>query len=120
MDREANSKRITQHHRLHSSQKEFAEPSLSRLVEIRDSIGKVFIPGRLPKSHMITEKAYRPYFYRTKLAEKKAFLTKGMWEVKRDFMAGPFVNYIVEDENRWLVLEEFCFCSLGVQTRLYV
>lgn len=99
--------------------KEFAEPSLSRLVEIRDSIGKVFIPGRLPKSHMITEKAYRPYFYRTKLAEKKAFLTKGMWEVKRDFMAGPFVNYIVEDENRWLVLEGFAFAP-SVSKRDYM
>ena len=36
--------------------------------------------GRLPKSHMITEKAYLPYFFKTTLAGKKAYLTKGMWK----------------------------------------
>ena len=37
-----------------------------RIPEIRDSIGKTHIPGRLKGSYMITEKAYRPYFYKTK------------------------------------------------------
>ena len=36
------------------------------------------------------------YFYKTTLAGRKAYLTKDVG-VKRDFMAGPFVNYIVED-----------------------
>ena len=36
----------------------FASPSLEQLIGIRDSIGKTYIPGRLPKTHMITEKAY--------------------------------------------------------------
>ena len=99
----------------------FSPPSLKRLVEIRDSIGSVFIPGRLPKSHMITENAYHPYFYRTTVAGKKAYLTKGMWEVKRDFMAGPFVNYIIEEveKNRWLVLEGFAFAP-SVSKRDYM
>ena len=89
----------------------FSTPTLSRVIQIRDSIGQQYIPGRLPKSHMITEKAYLPYFYKTKLDESPAYMTKGMWEVKRDFMAGPFVQYIVADPNKkdWLVVEGFAF-----------
>ena len=60
---------------------------------------------------MITEKAYRPYFYKTQILNRKTYLTKGMWEVKNDFMAGPFVNYMIYDsiKKNWLVLEGFCF-----------
>jgi hypothetical protein len=81
------------------------------IIKIRDSIGKTYIPGRLKGSYMITEKAYRPYYYKTTLENKKAFLTKGTWEVANDYMAGPFVNYIIEDKikKRLLVIEGFAF-----------
>lgn len=83
----------------------------TRIIQIRDSMGKIYLPGRLPNSHMISEKAYRPYFYKTTISKRKAFLTKGMWEVKNDFMAGPFVNYMILDsiKKKWLVIEGFCF-----------
>ncbi|MGB1449239.1 MAG: DUF4837 family protein [Flavobacteriaceae bacterium] len=102
-------------------EKTFAQPSLKRFIAIRDSIGKAHIPGRLPKSHMITEAAYRPYFYKTKLAGQTAYLTKGMWEVKKDFMAGPFVNYILQDSltKEWLVVEGFAFAP-SVSKRDYM
>ena len=82
-----------------------------KIIEIRDSIGKVYVPGRLKGSFMITEKAYRPYFYKTKLDNKFSYLTKGTWEVENDFMAGPFVNYMIKDtvNKRWMVLEGFSF-----------
>jgi len=82
-----------------------------RIPEIRDSIGKIYIPGRLPKSYMITEKAYRPYYYRTKLNGLETILTKGTWEVENDYMAGPFINYVVKDtqNKRYIVLEGFAF-----------
>ncbi|MDA8924418.1 DUF4837 family protein [Flavobacteriaceae bacterium] len=87
------------------------EFELKTLTSIRDSIGALHVPGRLPNTHMITEKAYRPYFYSTSLAGQKAYLTKGMWEVKKDFMAGPFVNYILKDtlNKRAFVIEGFTF-----------
>ena len=79
------------------------------IIKIRDSIGKIYIPGRLNGSYMITEKAYRPYYYKTSLENKKTLLTKGTWEVANDYMAGPFVNYIIEDKTkkRLLVIEGF-------------
>ena len=82
-----------------------------RILEIRDSIGKTFIPGRLKGSYMITEKAYRPYFYRTRKQGKRTYITKGTWEVANDFMAGPFINYMIRDtlRKRWMVIEGFTF-----------
>jgi len=102
-------------------EKAFTQPSLKRLIAIRDSIGKAHIPGRLANSHMITEAAYRPYFYKTKLAGQTAYLTKGMWEVKKDFMAGPFVNYILQDDitKQWIVIEGFAFAP-SVSKRDYM
>ena len=46
---------------------------------------------------MITERAYLPYYYKTKVNNLDAILTKGTWEVQNDFMAGPYVNYIIKD-----------------------
>ena len=82
-----------------------------RIPEIRDSIGKTYIPGRLKGSYMITEKAYRPYFYRTQKGGRLTYLTKGTWEVANDFMAGPFINYMIKDtlRKRWMVIEGFVF-----------
>lgn len=83
----------------------------TKILNIRDSIGKLYIPGRLRGSYMITERAYQPYFYKVTLDGKKGYLTKGTWEVANDFMAGPFVNYIVRDSltEKWMVIEGFAF-----------
>ena len=66
-----------------------------RIPAIRDSIGKIYVPGRVPGSYMITERAYLPYYYKTRVNNLEAILTKGTWEVQNDFMAGPYVNYII-------------------------
>lgn len=83
----------------------------AKILNIRDSIGKLYIPGRLKGSYMITERAYKPYFYKVVLDGKKGYLTKGTWEVANDFMAGPFVNYMVRDSltEKWMVIEGFAF-----------
>ena len=82
-----------------------------KILNIRDSIGKLYIPGRLPGSYLITERSYKPYFYKTSLNGKEGYLTKGTWEVANDFMAGPFVNYTLYDEKskKWVVVEGFAF-----------
>ena len=43
--------------------------------------------------------------------KNNVFETKGIWEVKNDFMGGPFVNYLLKDEksNQWIVVEGFAF-----------
>ena len=96
-------------------------PKLNDVIRIRDSIGKINIPGRLEGTHMITEKGYRPYFYKLNMGGKIIFETKGMWEVKNDFMGGPFINYILKDKksNEWVIVEGFAFAP-SVSKRDYM
>ncbi len=85
--------------------------TVSNIIRMRDSIGQKYIPGPAEGSYMITEEAYAPYLYETQIDGKFTYLTKGTWEVKGAFMAGPFVNYAIRDEKngRYLVLEGFVF-----------
>ncbi len=96
-------------------------PKLNEVIRIRDSIGKLYIPGRLKGAHMTTERDYVPYFYKLNRDKKIIFQTKGIWEVKNDFMAGPFINFILKDEksNEWVVVEGFVFAP-SVSKRGYM
>ncbi|MEO2127385.1 MAG: DUF4837 family protein [Christiangramia sp.] len=84
---------------------------ISNITRMRDSIGEAEIPGPVEGSYMITEKAYAPYLFETKIDGKFAYETRGTWEVKNAFMAGPFVNYAIKDEknNRYVIVEGFVF-----------
>ena len=82
------------------------------IVSVRNKIGQKYIPGSNPETmHMITEEAYTPFTFNTTIDGKKAYETRGKWEVKNDFMAGPFVNYTVIDKknNRLIVFEGFTY-----------
>lgn len=81
------------------------------IVSVRDTIGKKYIPGSKEGMYMITEEAYTPSTFETKVAGKKAYETRGKWEVKNDFMAGPFLNYTIVDKknNRLIVIEGFTY-----------
>ena len=84
---------------------------VSGIIKMRDSIGKLYIHGKELNTDMITEEAYAPYFSNIVLDYKKAYETKGTWELKNDFMSGPFINYAIvdKDNDRILVLEGFCY-----------
>ena len=94
-----------------------------RIISIRNQIGKQYIPGSDPETmHMITEKAYTPVTIETIIDGKKAYETRGKWEVKNDFMAGPFLNYTVPDpkNNRLIVVEGFTYApSVSKRTFLF-
>lgn len=81
------------------------------IVKMRDSIGETHIQGRLDGSFMITEKAYAPYRFDEIVDNKPTIVTKGLWDVKNDFMSGPFINYAIEDKenNRYVIVEGYVF-----------
>ena len=91
------------------------------IISMRDAIGEKYIPGAKEGMYMITEAAYTPYTIETKIKENKAFETRGKWEVKNDFMAGPFLNYAIVDKknNRLLVVEGFTYAP-SVDKRNFV
>ncbi len=91
------------------------------ISKVRDSIGKIYIPGSREGMYMITEEAYTPYTFDTEIAGRKAYETRGKWEVKNDFMAGPFLNYTIVDKpnNRIIVFEGFTYAP-SINKRAFI
>jgi Domain of unknown function (DUF4837) len=85
--------------------------AVNDIINTRDSIGKRYIHGSDRGTQMVTEEAYSPYFLKTTLAGRKTYETRGTWQMKNDFMSGPFINYTIFDKEnrRILVLEGFCY-----------
>jgi hypothetical protein len=104
---------------------------VNQIVKIRDSIGKAYIRGRQDgeitangekiESYMTTEDDYAPFVIETILDNKPAIETKGIWDLKEDFMGGPFLNYAIEDKinKRWVIIEGFAFAP-SVEKRDYM
>ena len=94
---------------------------INQIIAIRDSIGKSHIEGPTEGSYMATEDAYTPFHGETILDNKPTLETKGMWEVKIAFMAGPYINYAIDDKinKRWIVAEGFAFAP-SVEKRNYM
>ena len=93
----------------------------NNIVAARDTIGKKHIPGQFEGTYMVTEAAYTPFTKQTKLSGKLSYETRGKWEVKGDFMAGPFLNYTIVDKanHRLLVIEGFTYAP-SVKKRDYM
>lgn len=85
-----------------------ADENGENIIETRDAKGH-YIPGAKPEEgmHMITEKANISHRFDTQIAGLKAYETRGTWEMKGDYMAGPFINYTIVDKkhNRLIVIE---------------
>ncbi len=94
---------------------------VTQIIKIRDSIGKKYIGGPVDGSYMITENAYTPFHTETILDNKPTLETKGMWDVKNAVMAGPYINYAIEDKinNRWIIAEGFAYAP-SVEKRNYM
>ena len=94
---------------------------VNQIIKIRDSIGKTYIEGPVEGSFMVTEDDYAPFITETIIDNKPTLVTRGIWDVKNAFMAGPFINYAIEDQinNRWVVIEGFSFAP-SVEKRDYM
>ena len=82
-----------------------------RVIFYRDSIGKKYIPGPLDSTYMKTEDNISPSQIVTMIDGKKAIETRGLWNMKNDYMGGPYLNYSIIDKknNRMLVGEGFIY-----------
>ena len=90
------------------------------IIETRDSISKRYIPGPTENSFMATDLMYKPNTQEMYIGDKQVSETRGLWEVSDQFMAGPFLNYMIEiDEGETLVLDGFVY-SPGTNKRNYI
>ena len=90
------------------------------IIETRDSISKRYIPGPTENSFMATDLMYKPNTQEIYIGDKQVSETRGLWEVSGQFMAGPFLNYVIEiDEGETLILDGFVY-SPGTNKRNYI
>ncbi|MDR3129112.1 MAG: DUF4837 family protein [Tannerellaceae bacterium] len=82
------------------------------LVDKRDSVLGVNMPGSFPHSCMTTETAYaEPSYKAITVNGKYCGELRGLWKMKGDMMGGPFVSHARVDEvnNRIVVVEGFVY-----------
>lgn len=84
---------------------------VNNIIQMRDYIGMHYIRGKENNSRMITEESYAPYFDITVIDRKRAYETKGTWELKGDYMSGSFINYAILNRKKreFIVIEGFCY-----------
>jgi|DewCreStandDraft_4_1066084.scaffolds.fasta_scaffold31789_2 hypothetical protein len=82
-----------------------------RIIEKRDSITKLYIPGPTDGSYMTSEKEFKPYSKEINFNGIYTIETRGLWKVEGDFMGGPFINYTFVDEknNRVIMLDGYLY-----------
>lgn len=84
--------------------------TMERLVEARDSVMKVNIPGGRDDQWMETD-ARTVSASMVRFDGKKILSVRGLWDMRNDAMGGPFVCYIYPDyaHDCLLVVEGFVF-----------
>lgn len=84
---------------------------VNNIIEMRDSFAGRYVKGKNKNTRMITEESYSPYFFSTILDGRRAYETKGTWELKGDFMTGSFINYAILDRKKreFIIIEGFCY-----------
>ena len=94
----------------------------SSVLKIRDSISKHHIPGPVENTFMSTDPIYTPSSQQISIRGKQILETRGLWEIKGQFMAGPFLNYKFESntkQDEYIMLDGFVY-SPGSSKREYV
>ncbi len=94
----------------------------SSIVKTRDSISKHHIPGPIQNTFMSTDPTYTPSSQQISIKGKQILETRGLWEIKGQFMAGPFLNYQFKSNNKqdeYIMLDGFVY-SPGSSKREYM
>jgi hypothetical protein len=84
--------------------------AMGEIIAMRDSLSGDYMPVE-EGGRFITEEAYAPFLFKSEIDGRFAYEMKGTWEVKTQYMAGPFLNYAIKDEekNRYLIIEGFTY-----------
>ena len=90
------------------------------IIEKRDSISKIYIPGPAENTYMSTDLIYTPNTQQINVGGKQVFETRGLWEIEGQFMAGPFLNFQIKlGDDDFIMLDGFVY-SPGSTKREYI
>jgi len=71
-----------------------------RILEVRDSITKKYVPGPSEGSYMKVSMVEPPVIRRFDFKGHYTVELRGLWELEGDFMGGPFLNYTLVDKKQ--------------------
>lgn len=82
-----------------------------RIISIRDSITKKYVPGPSKGSYMKVSMIEPPFSRRIDFKGRFAVEMRGLWELENDFMGGPFVSYTMVDttKNRVVTIDGYVY-----------
>jgi hypothetical protein len=80
--------------------------NVKRLLSIRDSVLKRYIPEPLEGTYMTTEYNYPQTEKGFMLRNHFTYEIRGLWRVENDFMGGPFINLSTVVQNNKVVITE--------------
>jgi len=85
--------------------------SIVELINNRNTFTKEFIEGGRDSSYMAVYEEYKPVSKEVNFNNKYSKEYRGLWNMKNDFMGGPFLHYIFVDEerNRVINLDGFVY-----------
>ena len=80
-------------------------------LTLRDSISKAHIPGPIDGTFMKTDYDYIASSNVFETEEKLIEETRGLWDVEKQFMGGPFINQKIKTKNKEevVMLDAFLF-----------
>lgn len=82
----------------------------TKVLAIRDSVLKRYIPGPLQGTYMTTEYNYPLLENRFELNGKFCYEIRGLWRIENDFMGGPFINFAnVVNNNKVVFVEAYVY-----------
>lgn len=89
------------------------------LKAIRDNIGREFVSTTLDSTYMkINDVALPLYTESMELNGAFAIECRGIWEMENDFLGGPFISYLINDESaKQLVLVDGFVLAPGEKKR---
>jgi hypothetical protein len=77
----------------------------AKIESVRDQFTQLYVPGPSDSSYMaIANEFVTPIHRSIGFKNQTATELRGLWEVRKDFMGGPFVSYTFVDERNNLVV----------------
>ena len=76
-----------------------------KIQSVRNQFTQLYVPGPSDSSYMaVADEFIRPIPRTIMLKDQPATELRGLWEVRKDFMGGPFVSYTFVDEKNNMVV----------------
>lgn len=97
----------------------FKELNQALPVVLRNQLGNI-VKTNTQGSSMIVESKLPPFQQMTSFKQLRTVETRGLWRMSKDFLGGPFVNYLFQTPNKkqLIMVDAFVFAPKGDKRNL--